>query len=110
MREKLSAFVLELGKNCWAVRQLVPVKDRQVPTGAEDIFDNEVETEEEENEDLEIQRLRCELKMLSNSRQHFENCYSTIPVFGFNSCRYDLNLIKEYLLHHLLTEKTLFPK
>ena len=43
--------------------------------------------------------------MLSKLRQDFENYYSTIPVFGFNSSRYDLNLTKEYLLNHLLIEK-----
>ena len=110
MREKLNAFVLELEEKYWAVRQLVPVKDKQVPTGVEDLFDNEAEPDEEEDEELEIRRLRCELKMLSKLRQDFENYYSTIPVFGFNSSRYDLNLIKEYLLHHLLIEKNVVPK
>ena len=110
MREKLNAFVLELEEKYWAVRQLVPVKDKQVPTGVEDLFDNEAEPDEKEEEELEIRRLRCELKMLSKLRQDFENYYSTIPVFGFNSSRYDLNLIKEYLLHHLLIEKNVVPK
>ena len=110
MREKLNAFVLELEEKYWAVRQLVPVKDKQVPTGVEDLFDNDAEPYEEEDEELEIRRLRCELKMLSNLRQDFENYYNTIPVFGFNSSRYDLNLIKEYLLHHLLIEKNVVPK
>ena len=109
-KSKLKNFVLLLEKNYWAVRQLVPVKGKQVPTGAEDLLDNEAEPDGEEDEDLEIQRLRCELKMLSNLRQDFENFYSTIPVFGFNSSRYDLNLIKDYLLHHLLIEKTVVPK
>ena len=109
MREKLNAFVLELEEKYWAVRQLVPVKDKEVPTGVEDLFDNEAEPDEEEDEELEIRRLRCELKMLSKLRQDFENYYSTIPVFGFNSSRYDLNLIKEYL-HHLLIEKNVVPK
>ena len=110
MREKLNDFVLELEEKYWTVRQLVPVKDKQVPTGAEDLLDKEAEPDGEEDEDLEIQRLRCELKMLSNLRQDFENYYSTIPVFGFNTSRYDLNLIKEYLLHHLLIEKNVAPK
>ena len=102
--------MLELEEKYWAVRQLVPVKDKQVPSGVEDLFDNDAEPDEEEDEELEIRRLRCELKMLSNVRQDFENYYSTIPVFGFNSSRYDLNLIKEYLLHHLLIEKNVVPK
>ena len=108
MREKFNAFVLELEEKYWAVRQLVTVKDKQVPTGVEDLFDNEAEPDEED-EELEIRRLRCELK-ISKLRQDFENYYSTIPVFGFNTSRYDLNLIKEYLLHHLLIEKNVVPK
>ena len=87
MREKLNAFVLELEEKYWAIRQLVPVKDTKGPNSAEDLFDNEAEPDEEEDEDLEIRRLRCELKMLSNLRQDFENYYITIPVFGFNSSR-----------------------
>ena len=110
MKERLNNFVLELEEKYWTVRQLVPVKDKQVPTGAEDLIDNEEEPDGEEDKDIEIRRLRCELKMLSNLRQDFENYYSTIPVFGINSSRYDLNLIKENLLHHLLIEKTLFLK
>ena len=110
MREKFNAFVLVLEEKYWAVRQLVPVKDKQVPTGVEELFDNEAAPYEEEDETLEIRRLRCELKMLSKLRQDFENYYSTITVFGFDSSRYDLNLIKEYLLHHLLIEKNVVPK
>ena len=110
MREKLNAFVLELEEKYGAIRQLVPVKDNKGPTSAEDLFDNEAEPDEEDDDDLEIRRLRCELKMLSNLRQDFENYYSTIPVFGFNSSRYDLNLIKEFPLHHLLIEKNVVPK
>ena len=105
MREKLNDFVLVLEEKYWALRQLVPVKDKQVPTRAEDLFENEAEPEVEEDEDLAIRRLRSELRVISKLRQDFENYYSTIPVFGFNSSRYDLNLIKEYLLHHLLIEK-----
>ena len=110
MREKLNAFVLELEEKYWAIRQLVPVKDTKGPNSAEDFFDNEAEPDEEEDKDLEIRRLRCELKMLSNLRQDFESYYSTLPVFGFNSSRYDLSLIKEYLLHHLLIERNVVPK
>ena len=110
MREKLDDFVLVLEEKYWALRQLVPVKDKQVPTGAEDLFENEAEPEVEADEDLEIRRLRSELRVISKLRQDFENYYSTIPVFGFNSSRYDLNLIKEYLLHHLLLEKNVIPK
>ena len=65
MREKLNDFVLVLEEKYWALRQLVPVKDKQVPTGAEDLFENEAEPEVEEDEDLEIRRLRSELRVIS---------------------------------------------
>ena len=50
-----------------------------------------------------------ELKMLPKLKRDFENYCSTVPVFGLNSSRYDLNLLKECLLHHLLTEKDVVP-
>ena len=73
MREKLNDFVLVLEKKYWALRQLVPVKDKQVTTGAEDLFENKAEPEVEEDEDLEIRRLRSELRVISKLRQDFEN-------------------------------------
>ena len=110
MRDILKDCVQELEEKYWAVRQLVLVKDKQVPTGAEAFFDNVVEPDGEEDEDLEIQGLRCDPKILSNLRQDFENFYSTSPAFGFNSSRSELNLFKEYLLHHLLVERKVVPK
>ena len=47
--------------------------------------------------------------MLPKLKRDFENYCSTIPGFGLNSSRYDLNLLKECLLHHLLTEKNVDP-
>ena len=47
MKEKLNNFVLELEEKDWTVRQLVPVKDRQVQNGAEDLIDNEAEPDGE---------------------------------------------------------------
>ena len=110
IREKLNEFVVELEEKYLAIRQLVPVKDNPVPTRTEDLFENGPEPDEDEDEDLEIRRLRSELRMISKLKQDFENYYTAIPVFGFNSSRYDLNLIKEYLLHHLLLERNVVPK
>ena len=38
--------------------------------------------------------------------QHLERYTNTLPVFGFNSGRYDINLIKSYLIPYLINEKT----
>ena len=42
-------------------------------------------------------------------QQHFERYLNTLPVFGFNSGKYDLNLIKSYLLPYLIHERDIQP-
>ena len=41
--------------------------------------------------------------------QHLERYTNTLPVFGFNSGRYDINLIKSYLIPYLINEKDIEP-
>ena len=42
--------------------------------------------------------------------QEFLDCYcNVLPVFGFNSAKYDLNLIKSYLLPILVNERDIEP-
>ena len=38
-------------------------------------------------------------------KQHLERYVNTLPVFGFNSGRYDLNLIKSYIIPYLINDK-----
>ena len=49
---------------------------------------------EEEEIDITTQFLQCQKNQLLELQQHFERYVSTLPVFGFNSGKYDLNLIK----------------
>ena len=46
---------------------------------------------------------------LLDLQQHFERYVNTLPVFGFNSGKYDLNLIKSYLLPYLIHERDIQP-
>ena len=41
--------------------------------------------------------------------QHLERYTNTLPVFGSNSGRYDINLIKTYLISYLINEKEIEP-
>ena len=41
--------------------------------------------------------------------QHLERYTNTLPVFEFNSGRYDINLIKPYLIPYLINEKKIEP-
>ena len=42
-------------------------------------------------------------------QEHFEHCCNTLPVFGFNSAKYDNNLIKSYLLPILVNKQQIEP-
>ena len=53
--------------------------------------------EDSEEADMSIQFLRVQKNQLIDLKQHLERYLNTLPVFGFNSGRYDLNLIKSYL-------------
>ena len=47
---------------------------------------------------------------LLNLQESLDNYLSTFPVLGFNSAKYDLNLIKSYLTPFLIIEKGLQPR
>ena len=73
-------------------------------------FDFEDECiEEEEEADMSTQFLRMHKNQLLDLQQHFERYINTLPVFGFNNGKYDLNLIKSYLLPYLIHERDIQP-
>ena len=53
--------------------------------------------------------LRIQQKQLLDLQRHFNNYVDTLPVFGFNSGKYDLNLIKAYIIPHLLNDRAIQP-
>ena len=64
---------------------------------------------EEEEIDMSTQFLQIQKNQLLELQQHFEHYVSILPVFGFNSGKYDLNLIKSYLLPYLIHERDIQP-
>ena len=68
----------------------------------------EFQIAEEEEIDMSTQYLQNQKNQLLEL-QHFESYVSILPVFGFNSGRYDLNLIKSYLLPYLIHERDIQP-
>ena len=55
------------------------------------------------------QFLQIRKKPLIDLQEHLERYCSGLPVFGFNSAKYDLNLIKSYLLPILVNERRFEP-
>ena len=73
-------------------------------------FECEDERVEEDDEaDLSTQFLQMQKNQLLDLHQHFERCVNTLPVFGFNSRKYDSNLIESYLLPYLIHERDIQP-
>ena len=55
------------------------------------------------------QSLQIQKKQLFVLQEHLERCCNVLPIFGFNSAKYDLNLIKSYLLPILVNERNFEP-
>ena len=70
--------------------------------------DDCIVTEEEEKE-LSTQFLQMQKNQLNDLQEHFERYCNVLPVFGFNSAKYDINLIKSYLLPILVNERDVEP-
>ena len=64
---------------------------------------------EEEEIDMSTQFPQIQKNQLLDLQQNFESYVSTLPVFGFNSGKYDLNLLKSYLLPYLIHERDIQP-
>ena len=66
-------------------------------------------TEEDDEADMSTQFLQMQKNQLLDLQQLFERYVNTLPVFGFNSGKYDLSLIKSYLLPYLSHERDIQP-
>ena len=65
--------------------------------------------EEEEEKDLSTQFLQKQKNQSIDLQEHFERYCNVLPVFGFNSAKYDINLIKSYLLPIFVNERDIEP-
>ena len=63
----------------------------------------------EEEKDLSKQFLQMQKNQLIDFQEYFERYCNVLPVFGFNSAKYDINLIKSYLLPVLVNELDIEP-
>ena len=61
--------------------------------------------EEEEEKDLSTIFLQMQKNQLLDLQEQFERYCNVLPVFGFNSAKYDIILIKSYLLPILVNER-----
>ena len=75
------------------------------------VFDFEDHCFEDDNEekDASTQFLQMQKNQLFELQEHLERYCNILPVFGFKSAKYDINLIKSYLLPILINERNMEP-
>ena len=71
--------------------------------------DDEYFNDTTEEKELSTQFLQMQKNQLIGLQEHFERYCNTLPVFGFNSSKYDTNLIKSSLLPILINERQIEP-
>ena len=72
-----------------------------------DFDDDEYFNDTAEEKELSTQFLQMQKNQILDLQEHFERYSNTLSVFGFNSAKYDINLIKSYLLPIFLTNDKL---
>ena len=75
----------------------------------ETVLEFEDECLEVEEKDVSTQFLQMQKNQLLDLQEHLKRYCTVLPVFGFNSSKYDINLIKRYLLPLLVNERELEP-
>ena len=65
--------------------------------------------DDNEEKDASTQFLQMQKNQLIELQEHLERYCNVLPVFGFNSAKYDINLIKSYLLPILINERNMEP-
>ena len=75
------------------------------------IFEFEDHCFEDDNEekDASTQILQMQKNQLIELQEHLEQYCSVLPLFGFNSAKYDINLIKSRLLNNFINERNMEP-
>ena len=96
VNERMSKFFQELNERC-----------RNLPTENYEYEDESIKDTEET--DMSTQFLRMQKNQLIDLKQNLERYVNTLPVFGFYSGRYDLNVIKSYLIPYLINDREAEP-
>ena len=72
-------------------------------------FEDPCFEDDNEEKDAPTQFLQMQKNQLIELQEHLERYCNVLPVFGYNSAKYDINLIKSYLLPILINERNMEP-
>ena len=72
-------------------------------------FEDHCFEDDNEEKDASTQFLQMQKNQLIELQEHLERYCNVLPVFGFNSAKYEFNLIKSYLLPILINGRNMEP-
>ena len=72
-------------------------------------FEDQCFDDDNEGKDASTQFLQMQKNHSIELQEHLERHCNVLPVFGFNSAKYDLSLIKSFLLPILINERNMEP-
>ena len=106
---KLKFLEIETAIKSKLTRTLESLNERRCRNQRVSDFEDHCFEDVNEEKDASTQFLQIEKNQLIELQEHLERYCNVLPVFGFNSAKYDINLIKSYLLPILINERNMEP-
>ena len=106
---KLKFLEIETAIKSKLTRNLESVNERRCRNQRGFEFEDHCFEDDNEEKDASTQFLQMQKNQLIELQEHLERYCNVLPVFGFNSANYDINLIKSYLLPILINERNMEP-
>ena len=108
-QRKLKFLVVETAKKGKLTRTLESLNERRCRNQRVFEFEDQCFEDDNEERDASTQFLQMQKNQLIELQDHLERFCNVLPVFGFNSAKYDINLIKSFLLPILNNERNMEP-
>ena len=104
---KLKFLVVETAIKSKLTRTLESLNERRCRDQRVFEFEDHCFEDDNEEKDASTQFLQMQKNQLIELQDYLKLYCIVLPVFGFNSAKYDINLIKSYLLSILINERNM---
>ena len=106
---KLKFLEVETAIKSKLTRILDSLKERRYRNQRVFEFEDHCFEDDNEEKDASTQFLQLQKHQLIQLQEHLERYCNVLPVFGFNSAKYDIKLIKSFFLPILINERNTEP-
>ena len=106
---KLKFLEIETAIKSKLTRTLESINERRYRNQRVFEFEDHCFEDDDEEKDVSTHFLQMQKNQLIELQEHLERYCNVLPVFGFNSAKYDINLIKSYLLPIFINERNMEP-